>query len=176
MEKNPLYTIGHGTRTAEDFLLLLKKYTIDYLIDVRSKPYSGYNPQYNKETLQHYLEQNGITYVFMGDTLGGKPKDPLCYDNDNRVDYNKVKTRDFFKTGIERLKTAYNKDLKIAIMCSETKPLDCHRTHLISKVLDGDGLLIAHINEKGSLTDHKDLMKKMNDVPGTGLFKDEDSQ
>lgn len=170
MEKIPLYTIGHGTRPAEEFLKLLKAYDITYLVDVRSRPYSRYNPQYNRESLQQFLQRHDITYVFMGDTLGGKPKDPLCYDNDNRVDYDKVKNMSFFKTGIERLQTAYNKDLKAAIMCSESKPLECHRTHLISKTLHQEGMLVDHLDEKGQLISHKELMAAQNEKPGSGLF------
>jgi uncharacterized protein (DUF488 family) len=170
VEKIPLYTIGHGTRPAEEFLKLLKAYGIAYLLDVRSRPYSRYNPQYNREKLQEYLQQHGITYVFMGDTLGGKPKDPLCYDNDNRVDYSKVKNMSFFKAGIARLHTAYNKDLKAAIMCSESKPLECHRTHLISKTLHQSGMLIDHIDEKGQLISHEALMTTPDEKPGNGLF------
>lgn len=170
MEKIPLYTIGHGTRSAEEFLNLLKANAITYLVDVRSRPYSRYNPQYNRERLQQFLQHDGITYVFMGDTLGGKPNDPLCYDNHNRVDYTKVKDKAFFKAGIERLKTAYHKDLKAAIMCSESKPLECHRTHLISKVLDKDGLLITHIDEKGRLISHRELMNHLLGKMADGLF------
>lgn len=170
MEKIPLYTIGHGTRPAEEFLDLLKANAITYLIDVRSKPYSRYNPQYNRERLRQFLQQHGITYVFMGDSLGGKPKDPLCYDNHNRVDYTKVKDKAFFKAGIQRLKTAYHKDLKAAIMCSESKPLECHRTHLISKALYKDGMLITHIDEKGRLISHSELMTPRPENPGSGLF------
>jgi uncharacterized protein (DUF488 family) len=163
VEKIPLYTIGHGTRPAEDFLNLLKVNAIAYLIDVRSRPYSRYNPQYNRERLQQFLQHEGITYVFMGDTLGGKPKDPLCYDNNNRVDYTKIKNSAFFKAGIERLKNAYFKNLKAAIMCSESKPLECHRTHLISKVLHEENILITHITEKGEQLNHYELM---NGLPG----------
>jgi uncharacterized protein (DUF488 family) len=172
VNKIPLYTIGHGTRPAEEFLKLLKAYGITYLVDVRSRPYSRYNPQYNRESLQRFLQQHDITYVFMGDALGGKPKDPLCYDNDNRVDYNRVKDRAFFKAGIERLHTAYDKDLKAAIMCSESKPLECHRTHLISKTLHEDGMLIDHIDEKGQVISHKELMNRGPEKTENDLFGD----
>lgn len=165
-----MYTIGHGTRPAEEFLELLKSNAITYLLDVRSSPYSRYNPHYNRERLQQFLQQHGITYVFMGDSLGGKPKDPLCYDNNNRVDYSKVKDMAFFKAGIERLKNAYTRNLKAAIMCSESKPLECHRTHLISKELDKDGLLITHIDEKGRLIGHSELMRAQHKKPGGDLF------
>lgn len=170
MEKIPLYTIGHGTRPAEEFLRLLKTHAISYLIDVRSRPYSRYNPQYNRERLQQFLQQECITYVFMGDILGGKPKDPLCYDNNNRVDYAKIKNSTFFKAGIERLKNAYIKNLKAAIMCSESKPLECHRTHLTSKVLHEENILITHITEKGERLNHQELMNGLTGKTANGLF------
>lgn len=171
MEKNPLYTIGHGTRPAEEFLELLKRNDISYLLDVRSRPYSRYNPHYNRESLHQFLLQHAITYVFMGDSLGGKPKNPLCYDNHNHVDYAKVKDMAFFKAGIARLKNAYLKNVKAAIMCSESKPLECHRTHLISKALYQDGILITHIDEKGRLISHSELMASEHEKkPGPDLF------
>ncbi len=108
----------------------------------------------------------------MGNSLGGKPKDPLCYDNNNRVDYTKLKDMPFFKAGIERLKNAYARNLKAAIMCSEGKPLECHRTHLISKALDKEGILITHIDEKGHLISHSGLMNLQSKKPGSDLFND----
>src|SRR5688572_8572942 len=117
MNKLPIYTIGHGARKAEDFLELLKRYKIAYLVDVRSQPFSRYHPQFTQKTLQTFLEENDIRYVFMGDTLGGRPKDPTCYDEDGKINYNKVKTKEFFQEGIGRLKTAYKKNLPVAIMC-----------------------------------------------------------
>ena len=122
MDKLPIYTIGHGARKAADFLGLLKRYAIAYLVDVRSQPFSRYHPQFSQKNLQAFLEENDIRYVFMGDTLGGRPKDPACYDEDGKINYNKVKTKEFFQEGIERLKTAYKKNLPIAIMCSERDP------------------------------------------------------
>ena len=151
MDKKPIYTIGHGARKAEDFLELLKRYGIHYLIDVRSQPYSRYHPQFSQNNLKAFLEENDIRYVFMGDTLGGRPKDPGCYDEDGKINYNKVKTKDFFLEGIDRLKTAYKKDLDIAIMCSERDPAQCHRYHLIAAVLDAGLIDVLHIDQHGML-------------------------
>ena len=158
IHKNPLYTIGHGTRKSEDFLSLLKQFNIEYLIDVRSIPHSRFNPQYNQKTLKVFLEKNEIRYVFMGDTLGGRPKDPSCYDGDGKVNYDLLKTKDFFHEGIERLKTAYEKDLTVAIMCSESKPQECHRSKLIGSVLDADNIIVSHIDEIGTLKDQASVM------------------
>jgi uncharacterized protein (DUF488 family) len=87
MGKKPLYSIGHGNRKPEDFLTLLKDFGIEYLIDIRSQPYSKFNPQFNQNDLKFFLERNGIIYVFMGDTIGGRPTDTSCYDKEGKVDY-----------------------------------------------------------------------------------------
>jgi uncharacterized protein (DUF488 family) len=162
MEKKPLYTIGHGNRKPEDFLALLKDFGIEYLIDVRSQPYSKFNPQFNQNDLKFFLERNGIKYVFMGDTIGGRPKDTSCYDNEGKVDYEVVKMKEFFLNGIDRLKTAYNKDINVVIMCSESKPCECHRSKLIGKVLITDNIVLKHIDEKGKIKDQSTVINELN--------------
>jgi uncharacterized protein (DUF488 family) len=160
VRKKPIYTIGHGSRKAAEFLALLKEYGIGYLIDARSVPFSKFHPQFSQNELKQYIEQNGIRYVFMGDELGGRPKDASCYRK-GMVDYEILKTKDFFKKGIERLKTAYNKELTLAIMCSERNPIECHRSRLIGRVLDGEGIVVQHIDETGKLKDQKALMSEL---------------
>lgn len=162
MTKKPLYTIGHGNRKSEDFLALLKEFGIEYLIDVRSQPYSKFNPQYNQNDLKFLLERNGIKYVFMGDNIGGRPKDTSCYDSEGKVDYEVVKTKDFFINGIERLKIAYNKDINVVIMCSESKPCECHRSKLIGKVLNTDNIILKHIDENGKVKDQATVINELN--------------
>lgn len=171
MEKKPLYTIGHGTREINNFLQLLQGLDIEFLIDVRSQPYSKYNPQYNQALLRNTLEENGITYVFMGDTLGGRPKDINCYDLEGKVDYEMVKTKDFFKKGLNRLITACKKNFNIVVMCSESKPCDCHRSKLIGKVLLKENISIKHIDEYGKLKDQITVMNELiSGLPEFDLF------
>lgn len=168
MEKLPLYTIGHGNRKPNEFLTLLKNFGIEYLIDVRSQPYSKFNPQFNQHDLKFFLERNGIKYVFMGDSIGGRPKDTSCYDDEGKVDYEIVKTKDFFIQGIDRLKTAYNKDINVVIMCSESKPCECHRSKLIGRVLSLENIVLKHIDEKGKLKDQTSVINELN--KGLGEF------
>lgn len=162
MEKKALYTIGHGNRKPEDFLALLKDFGIEYLIDVRSQPYSKFNPQFNQNDLKFFLERNNIKYVFMGDTIGGRPKDTSCYDNEGKVDYEALKTKEFFLQGIDRLKTAYNKDINVVIMCSESKPCECHRTKLIGRVLNTENVILKHIDEHGKIKDQTTVINELN--------------
>ena len=162
MEKKPIYTIGHGSRKSSEFVSVLKKFGIQYLVDVRSQPYSKFNPQFNQNDLKFTLESNGIKYVFMGEALGGRPSDLACYDSEGKVDYDLVKTKDFFIKGIDRLKTAYEKEVPIVIMCSESKPGECHRSKLIGRVLQSDGIILQHIDEKGRIKGQADVINELN--------------
>jgi len=152
---------------------LLHQYGIKYLIDVRSRPYSGYNPQYNREHIAAYLQQNSISYVYMGHLLGGHPPDGTCY-TDDRIDYRKVRTKDFYLNGIARLATAYQKQIPVAIMCSEAKPQNCHRAKLISDTLVSNNIYVQHVDEAGLLKSHAQVSAlytgKARNVNGTGLF------
>ena len=68
----------------------------------------------------------------MGENLGGRPKDRSCYDHEGHVLYEKISEKSFFIEGVNRLKVAYEKNLRVACMCSELNPCDCHRSKLIS--------------------------------------------
>ena len=105
-EPPPLFTIGYGARTLDEFLAVLKANRIEYLIDVRTAPFSKFKPEFSKDLLQHHVERAGLRYLFMGDTLGGQPRDPACH-TDGKVDYDKVRAQPFFQDGIERLKQAF---------------------------------------------------------------------
>ncbi len=86
----------------------------------------------------------------MGDLLGGLPGSSSCY-TEGKVDYQKLSETTDFISGIIRLKAAYAKNLKIALMCSESKPQHCHRTKLIGVVLEKENIEVEHINEHGEL-------------------------
>lgn len=174
MENKPVYTIGHGNRKIEDFIKLLKEFKVQYLIDIRSQPYSKFNPQFNQNDLKYFLDRYDMTYIFMGDTLGGRPTDPTCYNNEGKVDYEKIKKKDFFLKGIERLKSAYKKDVSIVVMCSESNPCECHRSKLIGRVLSTEQILLRHIDEKGRLKTQADVINELNKgLSDTTLFSDE---
>ncbi|GHO79964.1 hypothetical protein KSD_77350 [Ktedonobacter sp. SOSP1-85] len=92
----PIYTIGYGGRSFGQFISLLHKYEIEWLIDVRSQPHSRFNQQFSKQSLEKALHQHHIRYLFIGDTLGGRPNDETCYV-DGRVAYAKVRKREFYR-------------------------------------------------------------------------------
>jgi len=174
MIEKQIYTIGHGTRKTNEFINLLKHYGIHYLIDVRSQPYSKFNPHFNQNDLRFALENRGIKYVFMGDELGGRPADISCYDEEGRVDYKKVKEKDFFIAGINRLMTACEKGIPVGIMCSETKPGECHRSKLIGRVLSEENIVLKHIDERGRIKSQSDVINELNKgLSDQSLFPDQ---
>ena len=142
----PIYTIGYGSRSIEQFVAVLQRYEIEYLVDVRSTPYSRYKPEFSKRELEEALEQHSIRYLFMGNTLGGHPDDENCYVN-GVVDYERVKVTQYYADGINRLQSAFSQQQRIALMCSEGKPEECHRSKLIGTTLTDEEIPVVHIDE-----------------------------
>lgn len=154
----PIYTIGYGARAIDAFLETMRRYEIAYLIDVRSKPYSRYKPDFTRERLEEHLRQAGIRYVFMGDSLGGRPADPTCYDSEGKVDYTRLAERPFYLAGIDRLAKARAQGLPVTLMCSEGKPENCHRSKLIGKSLKQRNIPVTHIDEHDELISQDDVL------------------
>ncbi len=84
-----IYTIGHSNHPAERFIELLRQHEIGALADVRSMPFSRFNPQFNRERLAASLREAGIQYTFLGQELGARPKEGEFYEGD-RVSYAKL--------------------------------------------------------------------------------------
>lgn len=171
-QKRAMYTVGYGNRSIEDFVQLLQKYAIQYLIDVRSVPYSKYNSDFSQKSLRAKLQSYDITYVFMGQELGGRPKDTSCYTLDGNVDYAKLEKMSFYQQGIRRLHTA--QDHNVVLMCSELRPHTCHRSKLIGRTLAKQGIDVQHIDEQGNLRSQDAVMSMLNRKESTvqfGLFE-----
>ena len=149
MEKIPIYTIGYGNRSIEEFVDLLQQYHIQYLADIRSRPYSKFNPDFSQAALEQRLKQQRIKYLFFGDTLGGRPDDSSCYV-DGKVDYERVRQTRVFQEGIKRIHDAWDKQLPVALMCSELKPEECHRSKLVGSTLSEQHITVVHIDEAGN--------------------------
>ena len=156
----PVYTIGYGARTLDEFIAALKANEIEYLLDVRTAPYSKFKSEFSRELLQHHLERAGIRYVFMGDALGGQPKDACC-QTDGKVDYDKVRVQPFFAAGLKRVQQAFQQRHRIALMCSEGKPEQCHRSKLIGEALIAAGVPVCHIDEDGALISQPEVIDRI---------------
>jgi uncharacterized protein (DUF488 family) len=174
MSQIPIYTIGYGARPWAGFIATLQQYEITYLLDVRSRPYSRYKPEFSQEALDQALKAQAIRYIFMGDTLGGQPNDPDCY-SEGKVDYEKVKQKPFFQKGIGRLQTAFRQQRPLVLMCSEGRPEQCHRSKLIGVSLTAAGVAVAHIDENDELISQEDVLLRLSKGQPS-LFGDEFQQ
>lgn len=171
MAEIPIYTIGYGAREIADFVAILQANQIQYLVDLRTSPYSAYKPEFSKNALQANLEIHGIHYLYMGDTLGGQPNDEACY-TDGKVDYEKVAQRPIYRAGIERLHEASRQEWRVALMCSEGKPENCHRSKLVGRSLAAEGIEVLHIDEKDAIITQKEVLLRLTDGQPS-LFGDE---
>jgi uncharacterized protein (DUF488 family) len=156
-EPTPIRTIGYGLRDVDEFVTLLRRYDIEYVGDVRSAPYSRRRPEFSREALDRLLRTSGVRYVFLGDTLGGRPDDPDCYDADGHVDYDRCRISSSFAAGIDRVETAYREGYRLALLCSESRPTDCHRSKLLAEMLVERGVSVSHIDEHGELVEHAEV-------------------
>ena len=173
----PVFTIGHSNHAPAAFSALLVRHGVDAVADVRSAPYSRYTPHFNHDALSALLDDLGIAYDFLGGELGGRPADRSCYDAAGRVRYDRVAATDAFDDGIRRI--IHNADdRRIALLCSEKEPLECHRTLLIARNLAARGVVVEHILADGALESQDAAMSRLVDLhklPQQGdLFRSRD--
>jgi uncharacterized protein (DUF488 family) len=154
-----IYTIGHSTQPGESFVALLQCHAVATVADVRSQPHSRRNPQFNRDRLAAALASAGIEYVFLGRELGARSEDPSCYVDDC-VQYQRLAQTGLFKSGIERV-LQEGLTRRVALMCAEKEPLDCHRTILVARELELRDARIQHIHIDGHLEPHPQAMARL---------------
>lgn len=154
-----LFTVGHSTHALDYFIALLKKHAVTAVCDVRSKPYSRTNPQFNREQLKRCLREAKIAYVFLGNELGGRSED-LSYYVQGKVQYERLAEKDLFRKGLDRVREGMRK-YRIALMCAEREPLECHRTILVARHLESLGVNVQHIHADGRLESHASAMERL---------------
>ena len=159
MYKYRLYTVGHSNQTQEEFLELLKSHDVNCIVDVRSVPASKYTSQFNMEPLKWFLKNHDIQYLHFGEEFGARRTD--CLDADGQVNFELAVETPNFKRGVERLMKGLEKGFRIALMCSEANPLECHRFSLVSRYFYDNGLDVQHILKGAELAPHKVLEDEM---------------
>jgi len=172
---NIVYTIGHSTHSAQQFIALLLRHDITAVADVRSSPYSRFSPQFNREAIKTTLNEAGIEYIFLGDELGARSKDRCCYVN-GKVRYDLLASTPLFQRGLERIAQGAQKD-RIAMMCAEKDPLKCHRAILVSRHLVARGVAVQHILGGGALESHDHAIARLLHelgLPDRDLFRSRD--
>jgi uncharacterized protein (DUF488 family) len=159
--KKTIYTVGHSTHTIDYFLELLTTYSINCVVDVRSVAASKYNPQFNQQPLSNFLKKHGVNYLHFDKEFGARYTDKSLLDETDTVDFEKVRATQTFSTGVERLEKGIERGFKIALMCSEAEPFDCHRFGMISGYLSNNNFEVQHILKDKSLKTNAELEKQM---------------
>jgi uncharacterized protein (DUF488 family) len=143
----------------EQFFQLLRKAGVTAIVDVRSAPYSRHVPHFNRDTLQTELQQDGIEYRFMGQKLGGRPLDKRLF-REGVADYEKMARTQEFERGLEIVIKGSGKH-RLALMCSERDPLDCHRCLLVGRALNGRGIAVKHVESSGDILSNEEVEERL---------------
>jgi len=167
-----VFTIGHSNHSFERFGELLRLHNVAAVGDVRSAPYSRSHPDFNREFLKTKLAEAGVAYEFLGRELGARPEGAQFYQQ-GRVQYRVLAQSPLFRAGLDRvLKGAQTQ--RLALLCAEKEPLECHRTLLVARELVSLGASVVHIHADDSLETYADGMKrllKMLGLPEEDLFR-----
>jgi len=161
---NAVFSVGHSTHSLSDFLGLLNNSGITAIADVRSSPWSRFNPQYNRPDLKKSLRSFGIDYRFYGKLLGGRPSNPSLFHG-STADYEAMALTKEFAEGLDMVLAGAAKH-RLALMCSEHDPLDCHRCLLVSRALAGRGADISHILSNGAVISHQQVEERLLTMSG----------
>lgn len=166
-QRTDVFTIGHSTLSYEVFLSLLRLAGITAVADVRTAPFSRHSPQFNRDTLRQELKTDGIAYVFLGAELGGRPSGPSFYC-DGVADYERMAETPKFAEGLDRVVSGSEK-YRIALMCSEHDPLDCHRCLLVGRALKQRGFGVTHILSDGRRKSQSQIETELLSMAGDNL-------
>ena len=168
MITNRLFSIGHSNLEFPRFVQLLQQSGVCAVVDVRSQPFSKWLPWSSRPSLEPQLRDYEIGYHFMGDLLGGRPRQANVYDSEGRVDYERLKATAAFQKGLDRLCQALE-EFRLAMLCSEPDPLDCHRGLLIAPAMKERGIAATHIRSDGTLESQADFEARLIGVTQVGV-------
>lgn len=154
-----VFTIGHSTHSWERFLALLRSANVTAVADVRTSPYSRLHPHFNRDELREELRSDAISYVFLGKELGGRPSERGFYC-EGVADYEKMAQASEFNEGLDRVIEGAKK-YRIALMCSERDPMDCHRCLLVGRALAQRGVRACHILDNGQVVCQDEIEDKL---------------
>ena len=144
-----IHTIGIGNQSIQNFISNLQINQIQAVIDIRSKPYSRYLPDFNKVKLEQHLVTNKIGYRFLGQELGGIPKDPKILTNE-LPDYEKIRKTILYQQGLDYLEKGLEFNCRMALLCACSDYTKCHRLNLVGVDLEHLGYELIHILRNGS--------------------------
>ena len=169
-----VWTVGHSNHPLDRFLGLLRACQIAVVADVRSEPYSRYAQQFSQSPLSRALADAGLSYLFLGRELGGRPPEAELYDAEGHVLYGALAETPRFGEGLSRL-CGVACEQRVAMMCSEEDPSQCHRRLLVTRaMLAADpAASVLHIRGDGTVVGEMDLAHAIQGARQLGLFEEE---
>jgi uncharacterized protein (DUF488 family) len=153
-------------------MALLASAGVTAVADVRSIPFSRWCPWFSGKALAQRLAGESIAYLALGDSLGGRPRDPKLYRN-GVADYEAMAARPEFLAGLERVVDEIARH-RVCLLCAEREPLDCHRCLLVGRALTERGLTLGHVRADGTIEPHAATEDRLLALAGdeTDLFRD----
>jgi uncharacterized protein (DUF488 family) len=150
-----IYTVGHGARTADELVSILKESKIQTLVDVRAFPSSRRHPQFSREPLSVALQSSGIAYDWQGEALGGFRKSSANSPHTAlRHPMFRAYAEHMAKPSFAEAATALTSlRERVCIMCAESNPAECHRS-LIADWLVAHGHAVIHLLGEGRMREH----------------------
>lgn len=155
----PVLTIGHSNHSVEYFIDLLRRHCVTAVGDVRSHPYSRHVPQFSQDALREALLGQNIAYVFLGKELGARSRNPACYVR-GKAQYDRMAREPLFVQGLARISQGI-RQYRIALMCAEKDPIECHRAILVARYLVKNGFRVSHIHANDELETHDALENRL---------------
>jgi uncharacterized protein (DUF488 family) len=152
-----LFTIGYSAFQIKDFVDVLKRYSINLIIDVRSFPYSEYHKQYNKENIERILKTNNIRYRNYSEEFGARQTEKQFFSSEGYLNFELYTKSAKFGQGVEKINVSLEKGFCVALMCAEKDPATCHRSIMISRAFCENGNAVMHILANGYTESQTDI-------------------
>jgi hypothetical protein len=157
----PIFTVGHSDRSWENLVETLQAQRTDTVVDVRTTPFSRRHPQFNKSVLDASLPRAGMAYLYLGVELGARRTERNVLSADGQVSFVKVGDDPSFKQALGIIEERANEGKRLAILCAEGEPWDCHRFPMIAYQLERDGFEVLHILRNRSVMTHGEVEQEM---------------
>lgn len=150
-----IYTIGHGRARFDELAAVLAEHGVATIVDVRSEPHSRHAPDFSLRALEGLAATAGYGYRWMGEALGGRPRDPALLLPDGSPDYPALRRSPRFRAALADL-VALASEARVVLLCAEEHPDHCHRARLIAPALADMGLPVVHLLHDGTAVAHQE--------------------
>jgi len=164
-----VHTIGHSKHPWDRFLALLKQHGIALVVDARSRPFSRFNPQFNRERFAKALGEAGIAYAWRGEALGGRPADARFHRADGTLDLEALWSWPALREGLDEV-AAEAAARPVAMLCAEEDPMRCHRRVLLTPPLVERVIEVLHIRGDGRIEPETELATQARATRQPDLF------